>query len=1367
MKNNKSEKNSNKKNQFSKKDYQRRSPLSNQPLATDDKFRPVFAGYFNMARANLYSVLRYISVQCGLDVNQKEDSMHELPIAKFADNRRPEVRQKAFYLLMRHIPVLQQMSQSKLTQGKPAKENKSAVEKHLAVSQKDVQQVLQDIIRVVNFQRNFYTHANHYDTQEEIAMEIKREKNLYRPLEITFKGSKREVKRVFRYTAKEMFFVDQEERMKKIKMKDSSGKVLKDDKGNDRCIFVEHADWFFRLYDTTEDSMTNMPIPQKMTTAGFVFLLCKLLHKQYATQLTQQIGIFRTCKQSGFSPFTEIENNVMFNIFCARRIRLPKGRMESVASDSALGLDMLSELQKCPAELFDTLSTEDRKLFQIKRKDGEVIQNPDDDINLFRRHGDRFPLLALKYIDTMRDANAEKDKVMKDIVFQVALGKFRHTFYNRASLDTKEKDRLRVLQKEINGFGPIEKVENQRKTKYESLIRPISDDPKHLYDADTAETEPYLTDHHASYAITGNRIGLTWNALVQKPGSEEKRNSIRLKWKDGMTEKLDNDNCFLPALPTPTENIAPRAWLSIYDLPGLIFLHILGGDPEKVIKDTYERLSRLFNDICDGKLLPLHEKSKEEAECQLEVLLSSDPYHLKPREVPQKIKDYLLKCGPQNEEMADVEFNKWVNRQLDGYSKNDYMYYLLIDVKKGTLTPMQKSHDSTDRLKKKLLKDYQLGLNDIPQKLKRYLSGEMYLNDRDEKNKFESWLKRQLRYVEERKFTSIILRLNKRMKQFEDNLKQVGDKQNRIGTKGYVDIRPGSLARYIVKDIMAMTAPDRNLKNGGKPSGLDYGVLQSSIATFCSSDKPFEETLLGNMLAKAINVNNHPFLRVIMKQHISNTIDLYRKYQKAKLDYLRDLRRKGNYKEQWFLREAYRNHVAKTPEYMQGVKGLAARYLETLQLPDGLFTDAICEQLAVCEMTRNNEMVKADLSDKDKKSGVSHLINTYFVHVLGDNSQPFYNELKRHYKVLDWAYFKQNTQNPTTILTTMVPPELYFTDEEITSKLRKGKLKDAPIADKIEEIAKKLQTKIGTKTIHTSNGLKTVPDYGAEGSANDTEKDTFRGKLTHMRRELQRNERDIRRYRNQDMLLFLMAKRLLLSGGVVFRNEANIQNGIDRFQLQDILPPAMKKDGDKSILEQKVDFKLSINLKDECGKPIIGEDGKVLQRTIMQNGIKLKNYGDFYSFLYDSRVGSLLSQIRVKGDIKRENLENEFDHYDRQRREVFRLLQAIEWEIIKANPAISDENAGKEGFYYYEDGKRKPYRNSFRNLLSLCKKYVNEQGNLNDLSNLLNEIRNAFSHNRYARNNKAPLDISKLSLPQVADCIKKWIEEQKKQMKVR
>ena len=120
----------------------------------------------------------------------------------------------------------------------------------------------------------------------------------------------------------------------------------------------------------------------------------------------------------------------------------------------------------------------------------------------------------------------------------------------------------------------------------------------------------------------------------------------------------------------------------------------------------------------------------------------------------------------------------------------------------------------------------------------------------------------------------------------------------------------------------------------------------------------------------------------------------------------------------------------------------------------------------------------------------------------------------------------------------------------------------------------------------------------------------------------------------------------------------------------------------------------------------------------------------------------------MNDDIKRDNLETEFEHYDRQRQEVFRLLQNIECLIIESHPAIADSNAGKPGFNNKEG---KPYRNSFSSLLSLCKQYLNEGGEPTDVSNLLTEIRNAYSHNRYVKSESKDLDIRSLSLPEVAE----------------
>ena len=342
------------------------------------------------------------------------------------------------------------------------------------------------------------------------------------------------------------------------------------------------------------------------------------------------------------------------------------------------------------------------------------------------------------------------------------------------------------------------------------------------------------------------------------------------------------------------------------------------------------------------------------------------------------------------------------------------------------------------------------------------------------------------------------------------------------------------------------------------------------------------------------------------------------------------------------------------------------------------------------------------------------------------------------------------------ILPTMVPPELYFTDEDISAMLRKGKEKEAPISAYMNDITDKLQRKIGTKDILVGNQIKKVPDYGEEGSASEKDKNAFFDKLMRQLRDLQRQERKIRRYRNQDMLLFLMAKKILLSGGVTFfKNNAIIDNDFDQFNLQDILPPAIKQEGEcRNLLEQPIEFSLTIGLNDENGKPIYDANGKRVRRTIQQNGIKLKNYGDFFAFLYDSRIGGLLSQL-PDTIIERSNLEDEFDSYDRKRLKVFAVLQDIERQIIAQHPELADKNAGGSGF---RDADGKPYRNSFSGLLSLCKQYLATEGKLNDLGYGIVDIRNAFSHNRYTSNDNKKIDISKMSLPQVAELILKWLE---------
>ena len=1202
-------------------------PRSGQPEPSSETLRPIFATYLNMARVNLYNVLRYISAQCGLRANTIEDRMLDMPVVHFAENKKDEVRERVKTLLFHHLPFLKQMVQAYVKKASSTGNKKTPDEPKAD----DVQFLLQHIIEIINFNRNYYTHADHYDTDNEIQKEISLEAELISPLNKCFTGSKRECKRIFMYPNENMHFVDGDRRMYNSGMKDEEG----------HPIYNEREDYYFRLNNADD---------RRLTTAGLVFLICKLIHKRYATQFVQKIGLFHTRhtrQETGYSPFNKEENKIMFDIFCAHRVRLPKSRVESTTTTTALGLDMLNELQKCPAELFETFSTADRKLFQVNRRNSNNAPEPDDDINLFRRYGDRFTQLALKFIDSYNaDAEKRSQGPLPNIVFQVALGKYRHTFYNRTSFDGEE--RLRVLQKEINGFGPITQIEKLRKDEnhYQNIIRAVSDNPKQLYDADTAQTLPYITDHHASYAITGERIGLMWNI-----GRDDR--------------PLDEQTlCFLPTIPTDSDsqddfktnrkngkignNLIPRAWLSVHDLPALIFLYLLGGKPGEIIKNYFNNITKLLSDIETGNLTPIitgqlkpegkkRDKQIKDYREKLEKKLNDNYGGIKLSHLPDKLIEYLLYGKITTEQEAESNFNKWVRHRLEG--------------DKNTIGMIQS--------------------------------------------------------------------LTNRIDKFKSDLTIVGSKQNRIGRKDFVDIRPGTLARYIAKDIMAMTTTDPSRKNNGKPSGLNFAILQSAIASYISYDtKLLRDTPLGQLLSKAINTDKHPFLNIVMKQKVYDTLDLYQKYLEAKLNYLSDdISLNGYNKDRdWFLREAYRNHVAKTENYMKGADGLAARYRNTLQLPNGLFDEAIREKLAELNNPEINNALNV-LNKDGKPNGISYLIYVYFKSKYDDDSQPFYrnegNRFKRHYKLFD-ELFSNGT-------------ETYLTDTAIAEKLRKGSDRENAV-----ELIKKID-----------------------------EEEECRKKM-HQLHELQRNERDIRRHRNNDIILFLMAKKLLTDSEIFNKNETG---GIDQFKLKNILPPAYTTSENTSLLEQPITFSLTFSLADENGKPIT-DQGVPIKRTVYQEGLKLKNYGDFYSFLYDTRIGSLLSQIPNQGNIRREELEQELDFYDRRRHEVFALLQDIERRIISENPSVQDGNARGEGFYYDKTVGNKTekiaYRNNFYGLLSLCNRYLASENNstepeLTEEGNMLVEIRNAFSHNRYVKSLTDPINISMLSLPEVARMIIEWL----------
>jgi len=217
------------------------------------------------------------------------------------------------------------------------------------------------------------------------------------------------------------------------------------------------------------------------------------------------------------------------------------------------------------------------------------------------------------------------------------------------------------------------------------------------------------------------------------------------------------------------------------------------------------------------------------------------------------------------------------------------------------------------------------------------------------------------------------------------------------------------------------------------------------------------------------------------------------------------------------------------------------------------------------------------------------------------------------------------------------------------------------------------------------------------------------------------------------MVLFLLAKEMFANIICEQGNEVNSK------QMR------LSKVCNQSFLRQTLTFRVPV---------AVGEKTIYVE----QENMSLKNYGEFYRFLTDDRLMSLLENIvetlkpNEDGDlvIRHTDLMGELAAYDQYRSTIFKLIQKIEDLIIKNNAVLNNPDA--EDFWARED---LPKRNNFASLLELINQ-LNNVALTDDERKLLIAIRNAFSHNSYNIDFSLIKDVK--HLPEVAKGILQHLE---------
>ena len=515
-----------------------------------------------------------------------------------------------------------------------------------------------------------------------------------------------------------------------------------------------------------------------------------------------------------------------------------------------------------------------------------------------------------------------------------------------------------------------------------------------------------------------------------------------------------------------------------------------------------------------------------------------------------------------------------------------------------------------------------------------------------------------------------------RIKKLKDDRKAVRSADNKMGKRSFKRISTGKLADFLAKDIVMFQPSIYDGEN--KITGLNYRIMQSAIAVYDSGDNYEAKQQFRLMFENARLIGKgttepHPFLYKVFARSIpANAVEFYERYLIERKFYLTGLHKEiknGNKVDIPFIRR--NQNKWKTPV----MKTLGRIYNEDLpvELPRQMFNDEIKSHLKSL-----SQMSGIDFDN----ANVTYLIAEYMKRVLGDDFQNFY-QWNRNYRYMDML--KGEYDSKGTLLCN-------FTSVEEREALWKEREDRSGSYRKLA--AKKIKSNRLTRNASTDE-VNSILDK----------------RLSNSRNEYQKNEKIIRRYKVQDALLFLLAKKTLTEMADFDGN---------KFKLKEIMP-----DTEKGILSEIMPMTFTF----EKG----GE-----KYTITSEGMKLKNYGDFFVLANDKRLCKLL-KIVGSNSVSKEDIMEEFKKYDQCRPEIASIVFNLEKWAFDTYPELSAKVDREEQV-------------DFKFILNVL---LNKKNINNEQSYILRKIRNAFDHNNYP--DKGLVEIK--ALPEIAMSIKKTFGE--------
>lgn len=1367
--------------------------------------KTILGAYVNIAEDNLAKTMQYIFMKIGINSSANyTETLSNILLAnieekqRFKTNSSEEIKHKNYLLnaeqntklmalLFHHFPVIapivgnkknkdvddlkKRIASEKISEETILKEARDIVK---SANIEDCLTVLLTLVKALHFSRNKHSHYYPYNN-------IENQKEIYNLWSLTaiYLGHALKASALICEAHAGTYRKQYEFYTGKYHYSTTT------DKNKDVKI-EEYSDYYYRIKGKrplikangkpyVENKGENPKQYKAISDFGLVYLVSIFLRKADMEQMLDKLKVLSNSPFKNYFPnLFDKESTILKSMISVYRINIPKGdKLKMEDNNVQLCMDMLNELQKCPNELYELLSDKGKNYFRreqmkpvINEKTGEyvrvkfvksekgqknqqtIVESTDGTGNIkYERTGifsllvrkeDRFPYFALRYIDNQN--------IFPTIRFQIDLGYYRFAFYSKHTIDLlpNEDDKIRILQKHINGFGRLVETEHQRLETWAGQFQdfhvapPRNEDNEESekdsieleqLDKSTIDTKPFVTDKRASYNIHNNRIGLIWETNQDSP------------YVPNLAVEENNDE---RQKPRPNVRIkSPMASLSVRELPALIFYEYLrsnykgvGISAEEIIKFTYTLYLKFFKGVANGSIRTLDDVAN------LKVL------------------------------QDDISELNWKNPNVQEFAKN-----LRLDKK------------------------------DIPTKLLEYLESKsvkspeerivgLYegkaIGEGDKTFFYSGHIQERIDYLE------------REIEHFEKICLKIATTDNEYGTDDYSAFRPASLARKLAKSIMEWMPANSPAKK--KMTGANYSSLVGVLTSIGSQGRNID--YLKYVLEKGLIIPceetkdlYHPFLSEILTSDVKKTEDLYYSYIVKEREHIlkikNDLSNKSYAEKitiigaQMPFSHLYRSrYQQRTDEYY---KSIAKRYLKIdnskngdgvndyscILLPDGMFTKYILSVLSKCNLQLEEKAC----------NNASYLISTYFENIMKDESQPFYtsddDRFLRTYKFFNYwfdpktkkeNYPQKNDRKKKTLPFTkpLSPKDVVAYLKEVDNSKVEEKVKQyVDLEDykvnqyKIDkEKAEKNLVKVKAKKekswyVHSSNKNKDflvkkedelirlsqkIAKLEYMKANAEARKLTYKDKLPRLMKECEKREKIIRRYRIEDIVTFLMVKTFFKAIYKSDNDKANL------LKLQTIGSKSFVN-GDNSqeaFLDMTIPFSreipitFKVNDKNElCEKNEKGEK-VTIKCEVFLNKIAMRNYNIALTYLkLDERLSSFLSRYayiwyKKNGNkvfrINYNRLMLEFERYNQLRPDIFGEIHAIERIIVEENLDILN-NVNHRYFFVDKDKFDKTdggtridadaRRNSFVNLLLLAYDAPTED------SSMMKFIRNAASHNTY------------------------------------